>query len=583
MRVTNDVVTYGILIGLSVFFIVCKIPIPCIACEEDGIFTRCISGTGKGEVTCEAVNQVSNFQDGVVDGSISADLKDFATSVIADLPEFVEGIITKIASLLSALSEMVMARLKKLPSLMKQWAQAAFEAAEPHAAAPYNSIRTAMKSLLEKVIAFVVSPILEVVGQIRTLLDTLLTYVISAVKNITKLNLSPEPLFDIIHEIVGIPDIVASIIENVERTVKLILDGTSHSIGQIWGSSTSIFTDDLRNSLSDAVSTIMGTLTSSKEDVENAISSIPETLSNMTTNSINDLKSQVNQSVITPGNDLRDTKLSWSKKVGFSIAGIGYSSTIGFNVSPLNFLPEVPSLGASSNPVSSLTKVIPEIEKVVELVRSTIQGIVSMTIDVFSQAVSLLLSIPTYLNIVFTQFLSVINASVAQGVHMSSEVVRYLWASFLDNVLEPFLEFLVSDLSEIVSKVFGHMYTQVKSFGPQIADTLVRILTVFLRALKVVAVTLATYTYGILLYNSIEFVDRSLPFLPIERMTKFYIVVLVTALIILAPFRIAFVSAFKALFASANFHQRVERDIFNIDHPEQAKVDDIPEKSAAVA
>jgi hypothetical protein len=45
-----------LIIGLLFYSFIVKIPILCLTCEEPGIFTRCISGTGIGTNTCDAYN-----------------------------------------------------------------------------------------------------------------------------------------------------------------------------------------------------------------------------------------------------------------------------------------------------------------------------------------------------------------------------------------------------------------------------------------------------------------------------------------------------------------------------------------------
>jgi hypothetical protein len=56
---------YLAIFSLIIYIYIVKIPILCFACEEDGTFTRCISGTGKDTTTCEAYKIQQQIYDNV--------------------------------------------------------------------------------------------------------------------------------------------------------------------------------------------------------------------------------------------------------------------------------------------------------------------------------------------------------------------------------------------------------------------------------------------------------------------------------------------------------------------------------------
>lgn len=51
----------GVIISLLAWIRIKKIPVFCLACEEGGTFTRCISGTGKGSEMCDAYKSTQVF------------------------------------------------------------------------------------------------------------------------------------------------------------------------------------------------------------------------------------------------------------------------------------------------------------------------------------------------------------------------------------------------------------------------------------------------------------------------------------------------------------------------------------------
>lgn len=56
---------FVIIIIIIIYIRVTKIPVLCLACEEPGTFTRCITGTGDGTVTCDAYRLQRTVVDGI--------------------------------------------------------------------------------------------------------------------------------------------------------------------------------------------------------------------------------------------------------------------------------------------------------------------------------------------------------------------------------------------------------------------------------------------------------------------------------------------------------------------------------------
>ena len=54
-----------LIIGLIIYIRVTKIPVLCLACEEGGTFTRCMTGTGNGTPTCDAYKLQRKLVDGI--------------------------------------------------------------------------------------------------------------------------------------------------------------------------------------------------------------------------------------------------------------------------------------------------------------------------------------------------------------------------------------------------------------------------------------------------------------------------------------------------------------------------------------
>ena len=54
IKTITKIFFYLLIATIIIYIRITKIPILCLACEENGIFTRCISGTGNGTPTCDA-------------------------------------------------------------------------------------------------------------------------------------------------------------------------------------------------------------------------------------------------------------------------------------------------------------------------------------------------------------------------------------------------------------------------------------------------------------------------------------------------------------------------------------------------
>jgi hypothetical protein len=105
----TDLIVPGIMIIIIVSLIIYlkfyKIPVWCVACENEGYFTKCVDGTGKGTLTCELCNKLYDEEQQIIQklNIIKSDIFNLVTLIDAPI-ETIKKSISNLEDLFTKIS-----------------------------------------------------------------------------------------------------------------------------------------------------------------------------------------------------------------------------------------------------------------------------------------------------------------------------------------------------------------------------------------------------------------------------------------------------------------------------------------------
>jgi Ricin-type beta-trefoil lectin domain len=181
------IVSLSVLVAALAYLALRPVTLPCVGCDQGGLFYKCMDGTGLGTVTCEAWKRASDVAKGVAKrvASVSEyakELTQFTSKLPHFLWEFVQTLkeqLVKVAAEIYArvktvsayaLKKMKEIGLKLKDAIWKTWEEVYDKVIRPMVAALMKYVVDPVMSLLNKIIDFakmVLSSVSNALGKVK--------------------------------------------------------------------------------------------------------------------------------------------------------------------------------------------------------------------------------------------------------------------------------------------------------------------------------------------------------------------------------------------------------------------------------
>ncbi|KAG5179271.1 hypothetical protein JKP88DRAFT_247476 [Tribonema minus] len=257
--VDSSLVFFGVLVCALTYLAVNPITLPCVGCDEGGLFYKCMHGTGINSVTCEAWTKGSKGISAVRDeimtiGEYSSELVKFSSHLPQYLYEFAGAMMQHIRNA----SAEVYARLKDVAKIARQKMLEVLTSLKAIALDTWQTV-------YDRVIRPVMTALTQYVLQpITALLDKIIKFAKMVIEGVTNVIGKAGDImgkaYDAVHHAA---DVISDSIELVmkksaeiiEKVVDGLRNGINKSLREVVGAA-----EDSINTLSNAVGDAMGGL-----------------------------------------------------------------------------------------------------------------------------------------------------------------------------------------------------------------------------------------------------------------------------------------------------------------------------------
>jgi len=289
---TAEYVGYYAVVALIVYGYVYKFPVACYGCESEGIFLRCMGGTGEGSNMCSAfklgekrVKAATGFVSGIIEDS-GAYLEDLWTFTKEDLPPIIWEFIEKLKVLILAAKDKVKERMEAAMTYLREKITDIMSKAKDLTSELWQSFKSkAIDPVLAFVLAHIVSPLVAVADALVKFKNLVWKSVSEVVAKFANLNLG------------GFVDDIQKLFAEIPESIKWLKEHIIKVINVVTVKSVDILNSGINLSL-DGIEVALNSLGGGVETIGNGfvsgLNGIKNGMANAFQNSMEGITSGVN-------------------------------------------------------------------------------------------------------------------------------------------------------------------------------------------------------------------------------------------------------------------------------------------------
>jgi hypothetical protein len=295
---------------VGVYFNQRPIPIPCVGCDERGLFYKCIRGTGLNSITCDSMSSGAAKKGGKAIGK-ALDVSSYASELLAfasNLPQHLRKMLRIVLDLLKRLYKEVVARTKYvLKNLKKFWIMAWNKIKDMIGYSWQIIKKQVVDPFFEGLMKFIVEPmkmIISKMGKILAIVKNGITMAFRKMGNALETSwLSAVGGFDVLSEGVesafkGIARAIGDMGIGLEQALTSTGEGLAHGFHQMG--------EGIGTAIEETVNGLGMGFTMTIDGILDAIEAMLDGIGRGMSGSVNGLVDAVNYTTVVPINKLSD-------------------------------------------------------------------------------------------------------------------------------------------------------------------------------------------------------------------------------------------------------------------------------------
>lgn len=332
-----------VLIIVTAYVLIYKVPVPCYGCESETIWYRCISGTGVGSSSCEAHKKVNNIVS--KGGDISSTLveqggvffENLWEFTSEDLPQVIRDFVVQIKETLRNLKPAIAAKIQAVIKFLKDKAMLIAGKIKDVATSTYeNYVKAVISPLISFVTNNVIRPMVFVVEKIIEFRKLVWDSLKNAVEAVTNLGIGSF-VGNVVDIIKGIPDVledlrdlIIQLVNNIKKKIFTAVNWGLESSTNLVNTSVNGMSNILESGLDksvDVVNTVVGGvekgvggIVSGINSSMNGVENVTNSLGNKVENAVNGIVNSINKvdeavDRLADVKILGSTPLSWMSNI----------------------------------------------------------------------------------------------------------------------------------------------------------------------------------------------------------------------------------------------------------------------------